>query len=457
MKAVVCGAGRVGYGIAKALSREGNAVTVVDWSSELIAQITTDLDVRGIVGHGSHPEALERAGAADAELLVAVTHSDETNMIACQVAHSLFKTPMRIARVRAQAYLDPAWRGLFSTGNLPIDVVISPELEVGRAILQRVETPGAFSSSLFAGGRVQLLGIRMDEESPVAGSSIEQIREIFPDLRLSLCGVNRDGKLFVPTVSDPLLADDEIYISIEPAMLERALQIFGQQTEKVRRVVIIGAGNIGVYVARALERLGHVKVRLIEADKIRAESAADQLKKTVVLHGDGLTPDLLREAGVDRAELVICVTNDDKVNLLSSVMAKREGAGRSICLVNEQAFEPLRDPLEVDAFIDPRTTTVSTILQHIRRGRITGLQSIAGGIAEALEGVVLATSPLLGKSIDDLELPDNVTIGALVQAGKIYMPGDNTIVKEGDRMLLFAESNAVPKVERLFRVSLDYF
>ncbi|MEE2524946.1 Trk system potassium transporter TrkA [Hyphobacterium sp. HN65] len=457
MKAVVCGAGRVGYGIAKALSREGNSVTVVDWSPELISQITTDLDVRGIVGHGSHPDALERAGVGDAELLVAVTHSDETNMIAAQVAHSLFKTPMRIARVRAQAYLDPAWRGLFSTGNLPVDVVISPELEVGRSILQRVETPGAFSTALFAGGRVQLLGIRMEEESPVAGSSIDQIRAIFPDLKLSLCGVNRDGKLFVPTAADPLLAGDEIYISIEPAMLERALQIFGQKTEKVRRVVIIGAGNIGVYVARALERLGRVKVRLIEADKHRAELAADQLKKTVVLHGDGLTPELLNEAGADRAELVICVTNDDKVNLLSAVMAKKEGAGRTICLVNEQAFEPLRDPLDVDVFIDPRTTTVSTILQHIRRGRITGLQSIAGGLAEALEGVVLATSPLLGKSIDELELPDNVTVGALVQDGKIHMPGAGTHVKEGDRMLLFAEASAVSKVERLFRVSLDYF
>ncbi|GJL96946.1 MAG: Trk system potassium transport protein TrkA [Hyphobacterium sp.] len=457
MKAVVCGAGRVGYGIAKALSREGNSVTVVDWSTELISQITTDLDVRGIVGHGSHPEALERAGAADAELIVAVTHSDETNMIACQVAHSLFQTPMRIARVRAQAYLDQAWRGLFSTGNMPVDVVISPELEVGRAILQRVETPGAFSTALFAGGRVQLLGIRMDEESPVAGSSIEQIREIFPDLRLSLCGVDREGKLFIPTVSDPLLAGDDIYISIEPAMLDRALQIFGQKADKVRRVVIIGAGNIGVYVARALERLGKVKVRLIEANKKRAELAADQLNKTVVLHGDGLTPELLREAGADRAELVVCVTNDDKVNLLSAVMAKKEGAGSAICLVNEQAFEPLREPLNVDAFIDPRTITISTILQHIRRGRITGLQSIANGLAEALEGVVLATSPLLGKSIDELDLPDNVTVGALVQGGKIFMPGESAIVKEGDRMLLFADSAAVSKVERLFRVSLDYF
>ncbi|HAQ35356.1 MAG TPA: Trk system potassium transporter TrkA, partial [Alphaproteobacteria bacterium] len=294
MKAVVCGAGRVGYGIARALSREGNAVTVVDWSAELINKITTDLDVRGVVGHGSHPEALERAGAADAELLVAVTYSDETNMIACQVAHSLFGTPTRIARVRAQSYLEPAWRDLFTTGHLPIDVVISPELEVGRAILQRVETPGAFTTALFAGGRIQLLGLQVDENSPVAGSSPDQLRELFPDLRLTLVGIDRDGKLFIPEHSDPLLAGDEAYLVIEPARLDRVLDIFGRTSEKVRRVVIVGAGNIGVYVARSLERLGGLKVRLIEADKKKAEAAADQLRRTVVLHGDGLSPSLLR-------------------------------------------------------------------------------------------------------------------------------------------------------------------
>lgn len=457
MKAVVCGAGRVGYGIARALSREGNSVTVVDWSPELINRITTDLDVRGVVGHGSHPDALERAGAADAELLVAVTYSDETNMIACQVAHSLFNTPMRIARVRAQSYLEPAWRDLFTTGHLPIDVVISPELEVGRAILQRVETPGAFTTALFAGGRIQLLGLQVDENSPVAGSSPDQLRELFPDLRLTLVGIDRDGKLFIPDRSDPLLAGDEAYLVIEPARLDRVLDIFGRASEKVRRVVIVGAGNIGVYVARSLERLGGLKVRLIEADKKKAEAAADQLRKTVVLHGDGLSPSLLREAAADRAELVVCVTNDDKVNLMSAVMAKREGAARTICLVNEQAFADLREPLDIDAFIDPRSTTVSTILQHIRRGRITGLQSLGGGKAEALEGVALATSPMIGKSIDEMDLPDGVTLGAVVRGDKVLMPGDGETVRENDRVLLFAETALVTKVEQLFRVSLEYF
>lgn len=457
MKAVVCGAGRVGYGIARALAREGNSVTVVDWSRELIDRITTDLDVRGVVGHGSHPNALERAGVADAELIVAVTHSDETNMIACQVAHSLFGTPMRIARVRAQSYLEPAWRDLFATGALPIDVVISPELEVGRAILQRVETPGAFDSTLFAGGRIQLLGLRVSEDSPVAGSSLAQIRELFADLRLMLTGVEREGRLFVPEEDDPLLPDDEAYVVIEPEQLHRALDLFGRTTPDIRRVVIIGAGNIGVYVARALERLGGMKVRLIEADKGRAELAADQLRKTVVLHGDGLSPSLLREAGADKAELVICVTNDDKVNLMSAVMAKGEGARYSICLVNEQAFESMREPLNVDAFVDPRATTVSTILQHIRRGRITGLQSVASGKAEALEGVAMATSTLLGKPLDDLDLPDGIALGAVVRGEQVFFPGSSEVVKEGDRVLFFAEKAMVSKVEQMFRVSLEYF
>ena len=345
MKAIVCGAGQVGYGIARALAREGNAVTIVDWSTELVDKVVTDLDVRGVVGHGSHPDVLERAGAAEADLIVAVTHSDETNMVACQVAHSLFETPMKIARVRAQNYLDPAWGDLFTTGNLPIDVVISPELEVGRAILQRVETPGAFNTAVFSGGRVQLLGIRLEERHPVAGSTTEQLMELFPDLRVAVVGVQREQTLFIPEMTDPLLAGDDVYVVAESTHAARVLDIFGRTEEKIRRVVIVGAGNIGVYVARALERAGGVKTRLVEAHKPRAETAADMLKKTVVLHGDGLDARLMHEAGAPEAELVVCVTNDDKVNMLSAVMAKREGAKRALSLVNERSFEGLRDPL----------------------------------------------------------------------------------------------------------------
>ena len=422
MKAIVCGAGQVGVGIARALAREGNAVTVVDWSSRLIDSVVTELDVRGVVGHGSHPDVLQRAGAAEADLLVAVTHSDETNMVACQVAHSLFNTPMRIARVRAQNYLDPAWGDLFSTGNLPVDVVISPELEVGRAILQRVETPGAFNTAVFSGGRVQLLGLRLDENSPVAGSTTEQLMELFPDLRVAVVGVQREQTLFIPKRTDPLLAGDDVYVVTESAHVKRVLDIFGRSAEKIRRVVVVGAGNIGVYVARALE---HAR--------------------------------LMREAGVPEAELVVCVTNDDKVNMLSAVMAKREGAKRALSLINERAFESLREPLGIDVLIDPRATTVSIILQHIRRGRITGLQSLGGGLAEALEGIALSTSPLVGKSLDELELPDGVALGAVVRGDRVLLPCDQGRIRENDRVLLFCNTALIPKVEHLFRVSLEYF
>ena len=457
MRAIVCGAGQVGYGIARALAQEGNAVTVVDWSQELVDNVVTDLDVRGIVGHGSHPDILERAGAKEADLIVAVTHSDETNMVACQVAHSLFETPMRIARVRAQNYLDPAWGDLFTTGNLPINVIISPELEVGRAILQRVETPGAFNTAVFSGGRVQLLGLRLDENSPAAGSSSEQLMELFPDLRMTVVGIHREQTLFIPNSRDPLLAGDDIYVVTESAHARRVLDIFGRDSEIVRRVVIVGAGNIGVYVARALERAGGVKVRLVEANKAKAEAAAQKLKKTVVLHGDGLESRLMREAGVADAELVVCVTNDDKVNMLSAVMAKREGAKRALSLINERAFEDLREALGIDVLIDPRATTVSTILQHIRRGRITGLQTLGGGQAEALEGIALATSPLIGQPLDGLELPDGVALGAVVRGNRVLLSSDEDRVRENDRVLLFCNAADIGKVEHLFRVSLEYF
>lgn len=457
MKAVVCGAGRVGYGIARELAAEGNSVTVVDWSQALIDRVTTDLDVRGVLGHGSHPDTLERAGIADADLLVAVTYSDETNMVACQVAHSIFDTPLKIARVRAQAYLAKAWRDLFARGALPIDVTISPELEVSRSILQRLETPGASATAPFANNRLQVLGLRVDDGSPIAGTNREHLRELFPDLGMDVVGVRRDDAVFIPEERDPLSVGDDAYVAVAGAHVPRVLDVFGHQVQRARRVVIIGAGNIGVYVAQALERMAGVRVRIIEADKARAEEAADSLKRTVVLHGDGLDRRLLREAGVEDAELAICLTNDDKVNLLSAVMAKREGAQRTLCLVNEPGLKDVRQDLGIDIMIDPRGVTVSTILQHIRRGRITGLQTLADGQAEALEGIALATSPLVGKSLRDLELPDDVSVCALVRGDKVFFRHDNVTIETNDRLVVFALKAAVPRVEQLFRVSLEYF
>jgi trk system potassium uptake protein TrkA len=250
---------------------------------------------------------------------------------------------------------------------------------------------------------------------------------------------------------------DNIYVSLAAGHVKRALDVFGRAAPRARRVVIVGAGNIGLYVAKALERVGGVRVRLIENDKAQAEQAADALRRTVVLHGDGLDRDVLREAGVEDAELALCLTNDDKVNLLSGVMAKKEGAARSLCLVNNQAFHPVQEALDVDVMIDPRAVTVSTILQHIRRGRITGLQTMGDGMAEALEGVTLSTSPLVGQNLSTLEPPEGVAVCAMVRGDRVYFRRDSVVIQENDRVIFFALKASVPKVEQLFRVSLEYF
>jgi len=456
MRVIVCGAGRVGYGIARELAAERNTVTVIDVSADLVDKMTTDLDVRGVVGHASHPDVLKRAGAADADMIIAVTYSDEVNMVACQVAHSLFQTPMKIARVRAQAYLDAAWRDLFARQNMPIDVVISPEIEVGRAILRRLETPGVFNTLPFAGGKVQMLGVYMDADSPLDNTTLEQIRELFPDLEARVAGVVREGKLFTPSDDDLLMAGDSLYLAVAKDHATRALDIFGKELARARRVVLIGAGNIGVFVASELEKRG-VRVKIIEADKRQAETAANALDRTVVLNGDGLNEGILREAGIDAAEVAISLTNDDKVNVLSAVVAKRAGAARSVCLINDRIYEPLKEALDIDVFVDPRTITISTILQHVRRGRITELYTIEDGEGEALEGVALETSPLVGRASAGSELPDGVTIAAIVRDEDVLMPSESLIVQKGDHVVVLAERGKVADVERMFRVSAAFF
>lgn len=457
MKVIVCGAGRVGYGIAEELASEQNAVTVIDVSSELIDQITTNLDVRGVVGHGAHPDVLDQAGASDAEMIIAVTFSDEVNMVACQIAHSLFDVPMRIARVRAQNYLQPAWSDLFNRQNMPIDVVISPEIEVGRAVLRRLETPGAFDSLVFGEGLVRFLGVRVEEECPVVATPLNQIRELFPQLKAAVVGIRRDKRVFAPHPNDQLLAGDDAYLVVQADHESRALDIFGREVDRARRVVIVGGGNIGVFVAEALESARGLRVRVVEADKAQAELAAAQLKRTVVLHGDGLDPALLREAGAADAEVVVSLTNDDKVNVLAAALAKAEGAKRAVCLVNDRAYHALKEPLGIDVFVDPRATTVSTILQHVRKGRITGLQFLEDGEAEVLEGVALETSPLVGKPLRKANIEDGIYIGAVVRKGVVHIADDEFVVEIGDRLVIFAERDQVAHVERMFRVALEYF
>lgn len=457
MKVIVCGAGRVGFGIAKELAEERNSVTMIDHQAEHIEKATVNLDVRGIVGHAAHPGVLAEAGASDADMIIAVTQSDEVNMVACQVAHSLFNIPNKIARIRAQGYLDAQWGGLFTSNHIPIDVVISPETEVGHAIIRRLETPGASDTFPFAKGQVRVLSISLHEDCPILATPLGQLTELFPDLQAHVAGVRRDDHVFTADPSDQLLAGDEVYVFVHQDHVDRTLDIFGRSAERARRVVIIGGGNIGVFVAKTLEDRPGLRVRMIEADKAKAQHAADALARTVVLHGDGLDPEIQDEAGSREAELVIALTNDDKVNVLASAMAKRDGARRTIALINDQSYQALKSALGVDVFIDPRSTTVSTILQHVRRGRITGLQFVEDGAAEIIEGVALETSPLVGKTFKDALNGVGAIAGAIVREGQVHIGADSMKIKADDRLVIFSERASVAQVEKFFRVAVEYF
>jgi len=457
MRVIICGAGRVGYGLASRLSAENNTVTVVDLSPALIRQITTDLDVRGVVGHGSHPEILKRAGIENADMIIAVTYSDEVNMIACQVAHSLFDVPTKVARVRAQSYLAKEYNDLYSRENMPIDIIISPEIEIGRAILRRLNTPGAFNVVSFNEGRVQMLGVKIDDECPIVDTPIKQISDLFPGLHAAIVGIKRDGELFAPLPDDPLNVGDEAYFITQSEHSNRLLEIVESRDSKARHIVIIGGGNIGSYLAKELESVPGVRVRIIERSKEQAEIAAEALKRTVILNGDAMEAAIQEEAGVNNAEMVICLTNDDKTNILSAVLAKKLGADHTISLINEVSMQDMQSELGIDMVIDPRASTISSILRHVRRGRILDVYSLDQGRAEIMEGEVLETSPLAGKSLRDSGLIDGIAIGAIIHQGRVIFPTVDTVIKTGDHIVLFAEKSAMKNIEQMFRVSTDYF
>ncbi len=458
MKVIICGAGQVGWQIARHLSGERNDVTVVDNNPDLVRRATDTLDVQGVAGFASYPDVLERAGARDADMIIAATHSDEVNMVTCQVAHSVFAIRRKIARLRAQSYLDAIYSDLYRRDHLPIDVVISPEKEVAEAALQRLAAPAAFDTESFLDGKAQLLGINIDADCPVVNTPLRQLTDLFSTLRAIVVGIRREGTLFVPAAGDQIFVGDECYVFTDTTDLTRTLEIFGKTNAKQERIVIIGGGNVGLAVARALEaRVDRVRVRVIEKSRPCAERAADALERTIVLHGDGLDVALLEEANVGTADAVLAVTDDDKTNLLAAVRAKAMGCRMAICLTNDPSLVPLMGPLDIDAYINPRATTVSSILRHIRHGRVRGVYSIGDAEAEVIEAQVLSTSPIAGQRIRDIAFPEGVLVGAVMKAGKVVKPTGALRLEEGDVIALFAMATDVPEVERLLQVSIDFF
>lgn len=458
MKVIICGAGQVGWQIARHLSGENNDVTVVDKNPDLVARATETLDVQGVEGFASYPDILESAGARDADMLVAATHSDEVNMVTCQIAHSVFEIPRKIARLRAQSYLDAIYSDLYHREHLPIDVVISPEREVAEAALRRLSAPCAFDAERFFSGRATLLGIQLDADCPVVNTPLRQLSDLFSTLNTIVVGVRRKGTLFVPHSRDQLFPADQIYLFTETQDVDRTLEVFGKEVRKQERVVILGGGNVGLAVAEALEtRHDRVRAKVIELDRATAEKAADALERTVVLHGNGMDSELLKEAGITRADAILAVTDDDKVNILSAVRGKAAGCPLAVCLINDTSFIPLMDPLDIDAHINPRATTVSSILRHIRHGRVRGVYSVGDAEAEVIEAQVLSTSPIAGHAIRDIGFPEGVLVGALLKGDKLVKPTGKTRIEEGDMLAIFAMTADVPQVESLLQVSIDFF
>ncbi|AWI83655.1 Trk system potassium transport protein TrkA [Alloyangia pacifica] len=458
MKVIICGAGQVGWQIARHLSGERNDVTVVDSNPDLVRRATDTLDVQGIAGFASYPDVLDKAGARDADMIIAATYSDEVNMVTCQVAHSIFAIPRKIARLRSQSYLTAIYSDLYRRDHLPIDVVISPEKEVAEAALQRLSAPAAFDTERFLEGGAQLLGLTIDEHCPIINTPLRQLSDLFSTLRSVVVGVRREGTLFAPEPRDQIFVGDACYVLVHADDIQRTLEIFGKAQRKQERIVVLGGGNVGLAVARALEsRAERIRAKVIEKDRAAAERAADALERTIVLHGDALDTALLREAGISRADAVLCVTDDEKTNLLAAVRAKAEGCPMAIALINDPTLVPLMEPMGVDAHINPRATTVSSILRHIRHGRVRSVYSIGDAEAEVIEAEVLSTSSIAGRMIREIEFPEGVLVGAVMKDGEVIKITGELRIEEGDRIVMFALAKDVPEVERLLQVSIDFF
>jgi trk system potassium uptake protein len=451
MHIIICGAGQVGRSIAQQLARENNTIVMIDKEPALIAEVNDTLDVRGIVGMASHPSILEKAGAEHCDMLIAVTSSDEVNMVACQVASSLFNIPSKVARLRHPDYLDASWAEMYGKGHIAIDVTISPEMEVADAIVRRLHVPGALDAVPFAGGDVQVLAIKCEASCSLSNLPLKLVQEKMLRHHLAILGVVQKGKFRLPTATMILSDYDVVYLVAERKNIDKALTLFGHHEQEARRLVILGGGNIGLTVATNLEAEDEpVKVVMVELSRERAEYIATKLSNTVVVNGSGLEKDILAECDIESTETLVAVTNDDKVNILASLLAKRLGCKRTITLINNSNYIPMLENLGIDVLVNPRETTVSSMLRHVRQGRINGVYSIMDGAAEIIEAEIHKQSKLAGTVLGNLVLPKNVYLGAILREHQLFIPSATDILHEGDVVLMVSLAESIKQLECIF-------
>ncbi|MBM3468149.1 MAG: Trk system potassium transporter TrkA [Alphaproteobacteria bacterium] len=457
MKVIILGAGQVGFNIAKYLAVEENDVTIVDQSADLLRKIGDTLDVQPVVGFASHPDVLQQAGATDADLIIAVTGSDEVNIVACEVANSLFRVETKIARIRNQNYLDPYWSSLFSSRNLAIDHIISPEVEVARAISRSINVAGAFDVIPMCANQVKLIGVRCMSNAPILNTPLRLLPNLFPKLDIIVICIVRGGDVFIPTGDHQMLVGDEIYFIVSQSQTAEAMGAFGFSDSATHRVIVMGGGNIGLTLVSDIEEnQPDIITRIIEKNQTRAEYVARHLKQTEVLCGDVLDAEVLSEANVQSAETIVAVTDDDKVNILAALLAKRNGAGRALILLNNMAYSSLVTSLGVDAVISPQAISVSTILQHVRQGRIRSAHSLRDGNVEVIEAEARETSHIIGLTVDDINIKEAIMVAALIRDGEIMVGPTRLSIRVNDRLILAVSKDAVKKVERLFAIRPSY-
>ena len=461
MNIIICGAGRVGFTIAKQLSDQGHSITVIDPSSEDIQKIDDALDVKAIVGKGTYPSILEKANAAETDMIIAVTRNDEINMVICQIAFSVFNIPKKIARIRSQDYLNPKFTRVYNKENLPIDVIISPEIEIAKSIQRKLEAPGALDSVPFAENKIRLLEILINENCDLINIKLNDLTKKYPNLDANIIGIIRDDKFLIPKKNDDIKKNDKIYVLINSSQMSETLEAFGHNEKVSKKVLIVGGGNIGFNLAKNLEEsLDSVRVKIIEKNKDRAEYLASELNNTIVINGDALDEEVLAEANLEEAETVLALTNDDEDNLMVSVLVEKFAKDekeiddkRTMALINKPNYSLLQNSLKIDDLIDPRMNTVSSILKHVHKGTIETAYTIMNGEYEVIEAEIIETSELINKELKNSNLPEEIRIGAVLRGNKVIIPRSNFIFQKDDKIVFLAKKDSISVVENIFRIS----
>jgi len=457
MKIIILGAGQVGSSVAQNLASEANDITVVDNRADILQDLQDRIDIRTVLGSASHPEVLMRAGAEDADMILAVTNSDETNMVACQVAYTLFHTPIKIARVRAQAYL--RFAKLFTQEALPIDVLISPEQLVTDYIQRLIEKPEALQVLDFAGGLVQLVAVRAVRGGPLVGQELQELRQHMPGVDARVAAIFRRGNPILPQGDTVIEADDEVFFIAARKNIRAVTSELRNLDKPVKRVMIAGGGNIGLRLAESIE--GRYQVKLIESNSETARQLSEILDKTIVLLGDAADEELLIEENIENTDVFCALTNDEEANILSAMLAKRLGARKVMSLINRPAYVDLVQSDVIDIAISPQQATIGSLLTHVRRGDVAAVHSLRRGAAEAIEAVAHGdnkTSKVVGHTVDEVKLPPGTTIGAIVRGEDVIIAHHDTVIESDDHVILFlVDKRYIPDVEHLFQVGVTFF